>query len=449
MTNDSQFVYLTWEENKSDDKYDSPLKNIIISYDYGEYSRISGEITIEPNIKNASLKVESGPNIRITIYTVDELGNKSAGKKIQDKCDDGFITATQEDAKEKIEKMHKDGKIIINGICDINSLNEEFVKKNNNMHIRSIILDLSGVENLYSLDETFYNCQKISKIILPNTVTTIGNYAFAGCINLSSVNIPDSVTKIGKNAFYGCKKLENINIPEGVTSIGEYAFGLNPITKITIPQKTTFIGNNAFYNCSELKNVTLNNYALNHFKTIFVNSTNNITSIIIQDDTTEIPEFVFAGKCEKLNSVKIPDGITSIGAGAFSGCKALSNINIPENVTSIGYYAFNHCENLQKVNIPKGITSIEKETFFYCSSLPRIIIPESVTSIGKDAFASCLSLEYVTFNDTTSVWYSSSYDKNSNLIRKKLGPMSEVDKQENAQKLKEGAFLYNSNYKKN
>ena len=98
----------------------------------------------------------------------------------------------------------------------------------------------------------------------------------------------------------------------------------------------------------------------------------------------------------KIKTVQIGNGVTSIGTYAFAYCGSLTSVTIPTSVTSIGGYAFYHCTGLTSVTIPKGVTSIEKRTFEHCDSLKSVTIPAGVTSIGDSAFAYCGSLTKIT-----------------------------------------------------
>ena len=133
----------------------------------------------------------------------------------------------------------------------------------------------------------------LTSIIIPNSVTTIGDYAFYGCTHLISIIIPDSVISIGNAVFANCERLVSIIIPSSVTSIGDDAFsGCRSLTSIIIPDSITSIGDAAFYGCSGL------------------------TSIIIPDSVTTIGNYAFYG-CSSLTSIIIPDSVTSIGDFAF------------------------------------------------------------------------------------------------------------------------------------
>ena len=124
-------------------------------------------------------------------------------------------------------------------------------------------------------------------------------------------------------------------------------------------------------------------------------------SFVIPDGVTSIGEGAFLN-CRSLKSVNIPDSVTSIGEGAFNGCYNLKSVNIPEGVTSIGSYAFLRCSRLTSVNIPDSVTSIGSYAFYGCRSLMSVNIPDSVTSIGSYAFSDCSRLTSVSIPDSVT-----------------------------------------------
>ena len=203
----------------------------------------------------------------------------------------------------------------------------------------------------------FAECSGLTSVTIPNTVTSIGNYAFSnvrhieyygnasgapwGAFSMNGVTegdfvfssvthdtlivyigtggdvvIPDSVTSIGNMAFYYCSGLTSVTIPESVTSIGYGAFAeCSGLTSVTIPNTVTSIGEAAFWGCSGL------------------------TSVIIPNSVTNIGNSAFY-YCSGLTSVTIPNSVTSIGYGAFYECSGLTSLTIGESVSSIGSYAF-------------------------------------------------------------------------------------------------------------
>ena len=189
---------------------------------------------------------------------------------------------------------------------------------------------------------------------IPNSVTSIGGYAFSSCSSLTSVEIPNSVTSIGGYAFSSCSSLTSVEIPNSVTSIGDAAFsGCSSLTSVEIPNSVTSIGDDAFSYCSSL------------------------TSVELPNSVTSIGEWTFS-YCSSLTSVEIPNSVTSIGGSAFSCCLSLTSVELPNSVTSIGPYAFSSCSSLTSVELPNSVTSIGSYAFRNCSALLSIIsyIPE-------------------------------------------------------------------------
>ena len=279
--------------------------------------------------------------------------------------------------------------------------------------------------------------------VIPNSVTSIGNYAFLGCSSLKSITIPGSVTSIGEFAFGGYDNLTSITIPNSVTSIGEGAFnGCDSLTSITIPDSVTSIGNGAFSYCSSLTSITVDKGnkvydSRNNCNAIIGTDTNTLISgcqsTVIPNSVTSIGEFAFGGY-DNLTSITIPNSVTSIGEGAFLGCHSLTSITIPDSVTSIGDHAFESCTGLTSITIPDSVTSIGEFAFWDCDSLTSITIPDSVTSIGNGAFCECYNLTSITIpNSVTSIgvcafWY--------------CGSLTSITIPDSVTSIGEGAFEY-------
>jgi len=382
-----------------------------------------------------------------TVATVDENGLVTAQSVGTTK-----VTATTTDGTNlsaSCEVTVTD--VIISGKCGENV--------NYELHA-DMRLVISGTGAMY--DESFtpwYNYRNtIETIEIEEGVTSIGQYAFNGCSGLKSVTIPNSVTSIGEGAFAYCTGLSSVAFGNGVMTIGRYAFeGCSGLTSITIPNSVTTIGDNAFRNCSGLTSVTIPKsvtsigaWAFNgwFFETITVedgntvyDSRNNCNAIIetasgklltgcnnsvIPEGVKSIGEGAFA-LCTGLTSVVLPNSVTSIGNDAFYGCTGLTSVKISGGVTSsareslksaasialvaangiltdIGSRAFYGCSALTKVDIPEGVTSIGSQAFYGCSALESINIPETVNSVGVNVFYDCVSLPV-----TDNVRYADTY----------------------------------------
>ena len=265
---------------------------------------------------------------------------------------------------------------------------------------------------LYYAGNLYLNGELVTDLVIPDGVTSIGDYAFRGCESLTSVTIPDSVTNIGRGAFQDCYSLTYVTIPDSVTSIGDYAFSdWDSLTSVTIPNGVTSMSGAAFATCSSLERLTVapgnpkyhsaGNCIIETETGTLIRGCNN--SVIPTDGSvTRIGDHAFSG-CHSLTSVTIPDGVTSIGESAFSCC-SLTSIAIPDGVTSIRDYAFAYCTALKSIAIPDSVTSIGSRAFDGCTSLTSITIPDSVTSIGGYAFVCCDALTFVTFEGTVEQW---------------------------------------------
>ncbi len=264
-------------------------------------------------------------------------------------------------------------------------------------------------------DHAFYGCSGLKSITIPNSVTSIGDSAFNGCSGLTSVTLPDSVTSIG-DLFRDCSSLISITIPNSVTSIGDDAFhGCSGLTNIIIPNSVTSIGDRAFYGCSGLKSITIPNGVTSIGYYAFYGCS-GLKSITIPNGVTSIEGSAFSG-CSGLTSIIIPNSVTSIESGAFWGCSGLKRITyigtLAEwcGISGLDYLMGSNniliidgAEVKGDLVIPDGVTSIGYGAFSGCSGLTSVTIPNSVTSIGFCAFNGCSGLTSITFNGIKEQW---------------------------------------------
>ena len=279
---------------------------------------------------------------------------------------------------------------------------------------------------------------------IPDSVTEIGNSAFALCYSLNNITIPDSVTTIGKAAFLTCTRLTSITIPDSVTELGLQAFyNCTSLTSVTIPGSVTSIGNLAFAECSSLTSVyckpitppTANLYDIEEWIAFEENATNrkiyvpaesvdtykaaegwsNYADSIVGDGDIvagDIPNNEIWYTSTDGEIVEPYNGEYNYNADALTtfGANIVSNtyvdgkgvIEFDGDVTKIGYKAFYNCTSLTNITIPDSVTAIGDYAFYDCTLLTSVTIPDSVTSIGEGTFGGCSSLTSVTIPDSVT-----------------------------------------------
>ena len=199
------------------------------------------------------------------------------------------------------------------------------------------------------------------------------------------------VVGIDDGAFAGCTGITSITIPWGCGFSGAVFTGCTGL-------KSIIVDGNVKYTRSEDYNCIVNNNATELFL--------GFDNTVIPNSVTSIGSGAFSG-CTGLTSLDIPNSVTSIGSGAFSGCTGLTSVTIPNSVTSIGSGAFSGCTGLTSITIPNSVTSIGINAFSGCTGLTSTTIPNSVTSIGWGAFSGCSGLTSITIpNSVTKIEYA-------------------------------------------
>lgn len=291
-------------------------------------------------------------------------------------------------------------------------------------------------------DDTFYNCYSFKNVITPTGLTSIGSHAFYNCSAMTTFNsatsgecnIPNTVLSIGLNAFR-YTAFRKLIIPESVTSIGVNPWGgCSSLSSITVDNSNTTYDSRD--NCNAVIETNTNTLIVGCRYTVIPNTVTKIgtysfyshsglSSASIPTSVTSIESYAFA-YCSGMTSITFEQTsqLTYIGSDAFIACYKLPSINIPNSVTSIGQSAFYNCSGLTKVNssvlgecnIPNGVKSIYSEAFYRCRGLTSVNIPSSVTSVSASSWRACINISSITV-DNGSTTYDSRDNCNA-VIRK-------------------------------
>ena len=391
----------------------------------------AGLVTVKATIANGTAQ---GTNYTLNFTITVSGGSTGGGNTFTSVTDLGTWLAAQ-DASTPAQAVTVK--------LNVNSTDGIYQMLNNNS-TKYVSLDFSG-STFTSIDQGIFSFKtNLTSVILPDSVTSLGAYAFRDT-SLTSITIPDSVTSIGDGSFYNCTNLTSVTIPDSVTTIGISAFnGCTSLTSVTIGNGVNTIGQQAFSGCTSLTSVTIGNGVNTIGQQAFSGCT-SLASLTLGNSLTSVSSDSFQG-VNGLTSVNIGT-LTTVTVGtasssiinSFGGGAALTEIivdpantdyssadgvvynknkttlvryprgktgttfTIPNTVTSIGDGTFNRCTSLTSVTIPNSVTSIGRNSFYGCTSLTSIIIPDSVTSIGIIAFLNCTSLTSVRFEraDTT------------------------------------------------
>ena len=238
--------------------------------------------------------------------------------------------------------------------------------------------------------KSFSSCKGLRDLTIPASVEIIDNEAFRDCLNIKNITISNGVKIIGKAAFRGTSA-KKIIVPESVKTIKDAAFADNPrLKQIDILGQITSIAPNLFMDSYSLEKVNIPN-SVKSIEQYAFSGCDKLKEVNLPEGMESIAEYVFAG-CYNLNNVILPSTLKSIGQSAFNTCKSLQSINIPKNVEHIKSYTFSNCELLERISIDGNIKTIGEKAFDQCKKLKEVILPKTVTTIGEDAFRNCASL---------------------------------------------------------
>ena len=256
------------------------------------------------------------------------------------------------------------------------------------------------MNDYYIGNSPFYLNKDIKEIVIGDGVTSIGDCAFWGCSSLTSIEIPDGVTSIGMSVFDSCSSLTSIEIPVGVTSLKDFVFyGCSSLTSITIPEGLTSIGGGVFQNCSSLTSIAIpagvTSIGESAFKDCIKLNTIYCYKNSTADKYTDYPSIAKKVYLDDATTTAFNFNSSTGTITGYSGSEKV--VNIPSNiggiyVKAIGENAFKNNTDIETVIIPEGVSSIEDFAFYKCTGLKYVSIPESVTSVSEDGFYRCGAL---------------------------------------------------------
>ena len=261
---------------------------------------------------------------------------------------------------------------------------------NYDQDVRKIVIN-KGITQVANLG----GYEHLSEVSIADTVTVIGDRAFAGSISLKEIEIPYGVTSIGYNAFGGCTSLAEITLPNSLTTIGNYAFAGTAFPAFSVPNSITELNGSAFSGCTSLE--------------FFIVDPDS-TSFTVVDGVLYSKDMKTLVRCPpaRKGAFIIPDSVTTIGNSAFEGCKNLTEISIPDNVTAIEAHAFENCAGLTSVTIAPSMeigtaafagSSLKSVTIQRSLSISTIEATPEGTFIDADGvFSGCKQLATVTID---------------------------------------------------
>lgn len=322
------------------------------------------------------------------------------------------------------------------------------------------------------LDKVFGNCKNLTRVVFPDRLKSIPDYALSGCTNLKetvfgngleeicdaafdacsslqTIELPASVVTIKKGAFQNCISLKAAALNEGLRTIGDGAFvnaafgtlldtGETETGKLLVPSTVQRIGAGAFQNCKYLGEIEFKNEGkeiLQIESTIIdkvFGGCELLSKVTLPNRLKVVPDYAFSG-CTGLREVVFGSSIEELGQGAFENCSALQAVSLPPTVVTIKAYAFQGCSGLKSADLKEGLRTIETRAFYQAAFHEgNLTIPSTVQRIGKGAFDSCNALTAVSFADgDTEI-----LQLESSIIDKVFGSCTKLEKVKFPERLK-------------
>ena len=275
----------------------------------------------------------------------------------------------------------------------------------------TLVTSIEIPDTVTLLDEGCFSwCYVLTEIHLSSSITALNNHSFEGS-SIQSVIIPEGVTLIGDNCFNDCLSLKKVQLPSTLQHIGNEAFRSTGICTLYLPEGVTFIGKRSYAMCENLKSITLPT-TLKEIESGAFDGT-KIKEVKLNKEIEEydamIPLFI-KNKLEEegiqcnhcyidvqdvkmklISDYKIPEGVEKIGDWCFACC-SIPSIELPEGITSIGEGAFYQVLRLKEITIPSSVKTLGNSCFYGCKLLNSVEFPSELESIGEDCFRNCAKL---------------------------------------------------------
>lgn len=258
-------------------------------------------------------------------------------------------------------------------------------------------------KSITTIGDNAFRYSGVKSINLPDGIKALGDACFKDC-RLEEIHLPDSLKEIGAEAFEGLP-LKEIHFPKGLTTIKREAFqGCQNLTEIDLPESLQTLDGDVFSGCLNLRKVTTHSN-LKSIRSGCFAYCSKLTTVVLGGKIEELSGF---NGCSALESFTVPEGTLRVLSEAFAGCTSLKEIVLPNSVYEMGQRVFSNCSSLTEVTLPKAIKHIQMGMFSYCKSLKSLTIGENVKNIAGDAFEGCESLRHLTVRGRTPSSYASS-----------------------------------------
>lgn len=266
-------------------------------------------------------------------------------------------------------------------------------------------LDTRNINIESDIDICYTANEKITDVYIPYGTKKLNNYSFKDCKNLTTVVLPETITELGEEVFSGCESLNEVEIPRGVSVIPKGSFkGCNNLKKIIIPDTVVEIGDESFWGCAQLSEVIIPE-GLNTISKSLFEGCENLVNVVLPSTLTRIERAAFKN-CHKIENISLSNNISIIETEVFYGCYNLKKVNLPSNIKVISESLFCKCNNIESIEIPETVTTIEDYAFAYCYKLQKIFIPKNVKCISRRVFVHCNNLKTVEVSEDNLIYDS-------------------------------------------